>query len=155
MGWTAILYFAILTAGCGSASDDGAPRIVAGTPCAGCGMEARDLRWSAARRMDDRVRVYDSIECALRDESDAAASARETVLYLADFETSALHRSDSLWVVRADIPSPMGGGFAAFLDPKAAARIATERNGRVARFPDFAADRLSGATDVPASRTRP
>lgn len=153
MGWTAIVWLGLLAAGCATASD-GIPRIVAGTPCAGCGMEARDLRWSAARRMGDRVRVYDSIECALRDESGTAAS-RKAVLYLADFETSALHRSDSLWVVRADIPSPMGGGFAAFLNPKAAERVAAERNGRVARFPDFAADRLSGAKDAPASRTRP
>jgi nitrous oxide reductase accessory protein NosL len=49
----------------------------------------------------------------------------------------------------------MGGGFAAFLDRKAAERVATERNGRVARFPDFAADRLSGAKDAPASGIRP
>jgi hypothetical protein len=119
-------------------------------------METRDLRWAAARRAGRHVRVYDSIECAL---SDAAApgAGRGSALYLADFATAALHRSDSLWVVRADIPSPMGGGFAAFLDRSAAERVAAERNGRSGRLADFSVSAGDGAVakDARAGGIRP
>jgi len=117
-------------------------------------MEARDLRWAAARRADGRVRVYDSIECALQDVTPPGAAVGSG-LYLADFATAALHRSDSLWVVRADIPSPMGGGFAAFLDRSAAERVALGRNGRVGRLADFAAGEATEANDAPVSGVRP
>jgi len=148
--FVALLGFAIAWAGCGNAG--GAPRIEAGTPCVRCGMETRDLRWAAARRVDGRVRVYDSIECALKDALPRGTAAGSE-LYLADFTTAALHRSDSLWVVRADIPSPMGGGYAAFLDRSAAERVALERNGRAGRLADFVAGEAA-AMDAPAPGAR-
>lgn len=148
----ALLCLAILAIGCGSAV--GTPRIEAGAPCVRCGMETRDLRWAGARRVDGRVRIYDSIECALNERSPADATAGSG-LYLTDFATAALHRADSLWIVRADIPSPMGGGFAAFLDRSAAERVALERNGRAGRLADFAPGDAPGANDAPVSGGRP
>ena len=128
------LLAAMAVSGCASA--DGPPRIEAGTRCVACGMEARDLRWAAARRAGGRVRVYDSIECAVKDGA-ASDPTPESALYLTDFPTTALHRSDSLWVVRADLPSPMGGGFAAFLDRETAERVALDRRGRFGRLASF------------------
>jgi hypothetical protein len=102
-------------------------------------METRDLRWAAARRLDRGLRVYDSIECALRNgEASATITDDGSALFIADFPTGALHRADSLWIVWADIPSPMGGGFAAFLDRAAAERVAAERGGTMGRLDDFA-----------------
>ena len=131
----ALLCSVLAAAGCGRA--EGPPRIAIGTPCSACGMETRDLRWSAARIKDGRVRAYDSIECALKDGA-ASDAPGGSVLYVADFATGALHRADSLTVVCADIPSPMGGGFAAFLEPSEAERVAAERNGRAGRLADVA-----------------
>lgn len=133
-GPTPFLLAAMLVSGC--ASEDGPPRIEAGTRCEACGMEARDLRWAAARRAGGRVQVYDSIECAVKDGA-ASGTTSESALYLTDFPTAALHRFDSLWVVRADLPSPMGGGFAAFLDRATAERVALDRGGRVGRLGSF------------------
>lgn len=129
----------------GCTGADGPPRIEAGTRCVACGMEARDLRWAAARQVDGRVRVYDSIECAVKDGA-ASDTRSELALYLSDFPTAALHRSDSLWVVRANLPSPMGGGFAAFLDRGTAERVALDRGGRFARLASF--DTPDATTDA-------
>lgn len=126
---------ALTTAGCSSAPDHGAPRVAVGAPCQACGMEVRDLRYACAVRSGGIARVYDSIECAMRGVArDAGAS-----VWLADYPTSGLHEADSLWVVRADIPSPMGGGFAAFLDRGEADRVAAARAGRVERLGAFVA----------------
>ena len=122
---------AIALAGCAPAR--GGPRpIVAGTPCAACGMPIKDLRYACEGERAGRYRAYDSIECLLRADPPPARA------WLADYDTRALHVSDSIWVIRADIPSPMGGGYAAFLDRAAAGEIAASRNGRVARLLDFA-----------------
>jgi nitrous oxide reductase accessory protein NosL len=43
-----------------------------------------------------------------------------------------------MWVVRADIVTPMSGGFAAFRDRAAADAVAAERSGRVGRLGEFA-----------------
>jgi len=140
----------LLAAGCGGR--DPIPASLVGRACATCGMEVRDPRYAAARLVDGKVRTFDSIECAIRDRSADAgvagaanASARPDVFYAADFATGALHRADSLVVVRApgSIPSPMGAGFAAFLDEGRARRIAAARNGTL-----LPAGTLFGATRV-------
>lgn len=114
----------------------GGPRPIAtGTPCSACGMRIQDLRYACEAEREGALRVYDSIECLLRADP---APARA---WLADYDTRALHAADSCWVVQADIPSPMGGGYAAFIDPAVAGEIASSRNGRIARLGDFAAGR--------------
>jgi hypothetical protein len=95
-------------------------------------MEIRDLRFACERRATTAWRAYDSIECLLR-----AGSIAEGV-YLTDYDRKTLHPADSLWVVRGEFPSPMGGGFAAFLDRGPAEEIAGSRRGRVGRLADFA-----------------
>lgn len=142
MAVAAALAFALtaliaLAAG-GCARAPGPPRVALGTPCTVCGMEVRDPRYAAASTDGRAVRAYDSIECALRDRAANPAPSAPTgqraearSLYLSDFETASLHRADSLTIVRARIPSPMGGGLAAFLDRGEAERIAAAREGRI------------------------
>ena len=118
---------------------DGPPAIAAGMPCVSCGMKVEDVRWACERRDARGWRVYDSIECLLGD-STAAGPA-----WLTDWGGKRLHASDSLWVVQGDVPSPMGGGYAAFLDRPAAEEVAAARRGRVARLAEFSAGVRGGA----------
>jgi nitrous oxide reductase accessory protein NosL len=121
---------ALALAGCAPARG---PRPIApGTPCANCGMGIANLRYACEDERAGAFRAYDSIECLL------GAGPRPDRAWLADYDTRALHDADSLWVVQADIPSPMGGGYAAFLDRSAAAEIATAKHGRFGRLLDFA-----------------
>lgn len=122
------------------ATPAGPAPIAAGKPCAACGMTISDLRFACERKVYRVWRQYDAIECLLRD-STAAGPA-----WLADYDTKALHSADSAWVVRGDLPSPMGGGYAAFLDRAAAEQVAGARRGRVARLAEFAA---GGGTAAP------
>jgi len=108
-------------------------------------MSIQDLRYACEVEREGALRVYDAIECLLR------AGPAPARAWLADYDTRALHAADSLWVVRADIPSPMGGGYAAFIDPAVAAEIASSRNGRIGRLADFAA----GGAEAPDSATTP
>jgi nitrous oxide reductase accessory protein NosL len=123
----------LLLALAGCAPHDGPHPIAAGTPCAACGMGIEDMRYACETGTGKAVRVYDSIECLL------GAGPPPARAWLADYDTRALHAAESLWVVKADIPSPMGGGYAAFVDRGAADEIAGARGGRVARLAEFAA----------------
>jgi hypothetical protein len=109
-------------------------------------MEVRDLRFACERDAGKRWRVYDSIECLIRDAAAAPAAPvagaigpRPDAVWLSDYDHQALHASDSLWVVRGEFASPMGGGFAAFLDLAAADSIAAATRGRVDRLAAFMA----------------
>lgn len=130
-----LLALAAATAGCAGSADAGPPRVAAGTPCETCGMEVRDLRYACAARAGGRAHVYDSIECAMR----GVAGEEGASVWLADYPTSGLHAADSLWVVRAEIPSPMGGGYAAFLDRGEADRVSAARGGLTGRLREFMA----------------
>ena len=121
----------VLFAGCVPAS--GPPPIVPGTECAACGMEVRDLRFSCEQSDGKLWRVYDSIECLLAE----PAAGTGGMTFLADYDRQALHRADSLWVVKGEFASPMGGGYAAFLDLAAADSIAAATRGRVDRLAAF------------------
>jgi hypothetical protein len=127
-----------VSAGC--AGSKGPPAIRVGTACTACGMEVHDLRFACERARDSGKRndwrVYDAIECLIRDQaadSVAAAKAGHDV-WLADYDRASLHPADSLWVVRGSFPSPMGGGFAAFLSRPAADSVAAATQGRVERL---------------------
>ena len=128
---SAALLAAALVAGC--AASHGPRPIPAGTDCAACGMAIHDLHYACEDEQGGRFRYYDSIECLLRARPTGARA------WLADYDSRALHAADSMWVVRADIASPMGGGFAAFVRRSAAEEIARARNGRVDRLAAFAA----------------
>ena len=119
----------------------GPPAIALGTPCASCGMEVQDLRFACERLgSDGRFRMYDAIECLIRDAAPApAARPRLGDVWLADYDRRSLHAADSLWVVRGEFASPMGGGLAAFLDLAAADSIAAATHGRVDRLSAFMA----------------
>ena len=106
--------------------------ITAGTECATCGMAIQDLRFACEERRAGRYRFYDAIECLMR------SGPTSQAIWLADYDSRTLLPADSVWVVKADIPSPMGGGLVAFRDRSAAEEIAVERRGRVARFAEFA-----------------
>lgn len=118
-------------AGCGAGA--GPVPIPRDASCAACGMTIADRHYAGEDRRDGRFRFYDSIECLLR------AEPGERV-WLSDYDTQTLHAAESLWVVHADVPSPMGGGYVAFVDRAAADEIAAARNGRVARWSEFRAE---------------
>lgn len=120
-----VLGFAL---GCAPAS--GPPPIARGASCDACGMTIADLAFACERRVEGAWRVYDSIECLLREPGADA--------YLADYDTRTLHDVDSMWVVRGSFPSPMGGGYAAFLERASADDVAARTSGRVARLASFA-----------------
>jgi hypothetical protein len=105
-------------------------------------MEVRDLRFACERRAGRDWRVYDAIECLIGDATAPPAGGA----YLADYDRQSLHTAESLWVVRGEFASPMGGGFAAFLDLAAADSIAAATRGRV--------DRLTGFMATPAGSGR-
>jgi nitrous oxide reductase accessory protein NosL len=131
IGATAALALVALLAvapGCGKRS--GPPTILIGTSCWTCGMAVRDKHFATERRVENRWRVYDSIECLIKD----AAAIPGGDSYLADYDTAKLHPADSLWIVKGDFSSPMGGGLAAFLNPATADTVAAQTNGTVMRF---------------------
>ena len=129
-----VLALAALLAGCAAGS--GPPRISRGEPCAVCGMAIQDLRYAATRPAGRAWRAYDSIECLLREAATAGAA------WLPDYDSGTLHPADSMWVVRGDLPSPMGGGFVAFAARATADEVAARTRGRVERLEAF----LDGAT---------
>jgi len=129
-----MMLFAMLMALAACAPASGPPVIRDGEPCAACGMTIHDRHFASARGTRGKPRLYDAIECLLRD-STAAGPA-----WLPDYDQSALHAADSMWVVRGDIVSPMGGGYAAFVESTAAVAVAAERSGRAGRLTDFAGE---------------
>ncbi len=116
------------------APSGGPPAIRDGEPCTACGMAIHDRHFASARGSGSQARLYDAIECLLRD-STAAGPA-----WLPDYDQSTLHEADSMWVVRGRLVTPMGGGYAAFLDSSAAVAVAAERTGRAGRLTDFAGE---------------
>lgn len=132
--WRAVVLAVAVAAlaGCG-AGRSGPPRIALGTPCAACGMRIQDLRFACERPVADGWRVYDSIECLVGDTHGVAP----TDAYLADYDSQTLHAVGSVWVVQGSFPSPMGGGYAAFVSREAADGIAAQSQGRVGRLQDF------------------
>ncbi len=126
---------ALLLAGSlGACAPAGPPRVALGTRCVACSMDVADLRFACERRVGGRWRTYDAIECLLRD----AGGAPGAEAWLSDYDTRTLHPADSMWVVRGEFPSPMGGGFAAFTRRGAADSVATLTHGRVERLAAFA-----------------
>jgi len=122
-----------LMVGCGH--PQGPPVIRIGSTCASCGMEVHDLRFACERPVANGWRVYDAIECLIRDAAaDTGAAHAGRTAWLADYDRQSLHPADSAWVVRGSFPSPMGGGFAAFLSRAAADSIAATTQGRVERL---------------------
>lgn len=121
---------ALLAAGCGGA---GRPKVAVGQPCAACAMTISDLRFASVMRAEGRWKSYDAIECVLR-EPGAAAGVPAGDVWLSDYDSKTLHPADSMWVVKGEFPSPMGGGFAAFSDRAAAEAVAAETRGSVGRL---------------------
>jgi nitrous oxide reductase accessory protein NosL len=110
------------------------PAIEAGRECARCGMTIGGLRFACEAQDAHGWRQYDSIECLVGDQVRGPA-------WLADYDSRGLVPSESLWVVKGDFPSPMGGGLAAFRDRAAADDIASRTHGRVGRLAEVAPGR--------------
>lgn len=132
LGWWLIACCVGFASGCAGPADP--PPIRTGTACVICGMQIQDVRFACERLSQRRWRVFDSIECLLRD------SLVADLEVLSDADSRTLHRADSVWVVEGALPSPMGGGYAAFLDRAAADEVATGCSGRVARLEAFRAE---------------
>jgi nitrous oxide reductase accessory protein NosL len=122
------LLVALLLAGTVAGCASGPPRIAAGTPCVRCGMGVAEMRFACESRRDGAWRTFDSIECLIDDRKPGEPA------WLTDYDTRTLHPADSMWVVHGSFPSPMGGGYAAFLDAAAARDVAARTQGTVARL---------------------
>jgi hypothetical protein len=96
-------------------------------------MEASNPRFAGERQVGESWRVYDSVECLMRD----AGAASPATIWLPDYDERALHRADSLWIVKGDLATPMGGGLVAFRSRATADSIAPGAHGRVGRWHDF------------------
>jgi nitrous oxide reductase accessory protein NosL len=129
----ALLFALVLSGTAGCSRVPAPPRIRVGEPCATCGMAVQEVRFAGLLRGEDADRQYDSIECLVQD---ARGDAR---VYLADYDRGGLHAADSLWVVKGDFPTPMGGGLAAFTSIESARDVAERTKGRVSRFAELAA----------------
>lgn len=114
---------------------DARPETLSGGPCDLCGMPIEDPRFACERRAEEGWRLYDSIECLVRDAGSAAGFGS----WLSDHGTGTLHRSDSMWVVRGHFASPMAGGLAAFVERAPAESLAAASGGTVARLGEIAA----------------
>ncbi len=123
-----VLLAALLAPGC--AGRPGPPSIALGTPCAACGMDVADLRFACESETGGRYRVYDSVECLIRD----GVRPTRGPVYLADYDGKTLHSADSLWIVKGAFPTPMDGGLAAFRNRAAADEVASASRGRVRRW---------------------
>ena len=124
---------ALVLAGC--ARRAGPPPIASDAECARCSMSTGNARFACERLEKDRWLVYDSIECLWHDAPHAAAAT----VWLPDYDQRALHRADSLWIVKGELATPMGGGFAAFLERAAADTVAGASHGLVMRWSELAA----------------
>jgi hypothetical protein len=146
----ALVLLSALAAGC--ARPQGPPAIRIGSPCAACGMEVHDLSFACERPVAGTWRVYDAIECLIRDAAADSAAAPEAsrAAWLADYDRHSLHPADSVWVVRGSFPSPMGGGYAAFLSRVAADSIAATTQGRVERLSAWLAHPAAAPDQAPA-----
>ena len=118
-----LLTAAVFAAGCALSND--VPVVRVGTPCAACGMSIQNKRFACVRVQAKTQKQYDSIECLVRD---GPAAQGETV-YLADYDHAELHPADSLWVVKGDMASPMGGGLAAFQSQTSAEDVMAATHG--------------------------
>jgi hypothetical protein len=116
-------------AGCGGGEEIPALRYGEDV-CAACGMDVTDPAFAAlAVTSEGERRPYDSIECAVRDLRAHDPSLRGEVLLPDHADPGTLHPWRAMTVVRADYPSPMGGGYAAFVDARTAAAEAESRGG--------------------------
>lgn len=135
----AALIAAAVLAGCGGGSAEGPPDLSAGDRrCAACGMAVADPKFAAAiRTPKDEIEAYDAIECLVRDLRSRTGARTPAEIWLADLPTGALQPAARMTVVLADFPSPMGGGYAAFLSPQVAADEARRRSGVAGALQQF------------------
>ena len=120
----------VVTAGC--SREPGPPRIEIGEPCATCGMAVQEIRFAGLLRDEDGDRQYDSVECLVKD-----IAGREARVYLVDYDRGTLHAAESVWIVKGDFPTPMGGGLAAFASMQGAREVADRTNGRIMQLADL------------------
>lgn len=141
---------AVAAGAAGCSRDPGPPRIRIGEPCATCGMEVREVRFAGLLRGPGGDRQYDSIECLVKDAGDRGPSGAG--VYLADYDRGDLHAAGSLWVVKGDFPTPMGGGLAAFASVESAQEVAAQTRGRVMRLAEVAEVAAGARSGVVAKR---
>lgn len=122
-----------LVMGAGCSRESGPPRIEIGKPCVTCGMAVQEIRFAGLLRGEKGDRQFDSIECLLKD-----AASRDARAYLADYDGGGLHAAESVWVVKGDFPTPMGGGLAAFASIESAQDVAAQTHGKVLRLAQLA-----------------
>ncbi len=112
--------------------------------CEICGMTVDDPRYAAFEKLSDgSIRPFDSIECLIM--SLRLQTLDPTIeIWLADTSDGTFHVTDSMTIVQANFPSPMGKGYAAFQDAERAAQEASERRGRAGSLESFVSGNTPG-----------
>ena len=83
--------------------------------CETCGMTVNDPRFAALFEDESTQQTFDSIECLLKGKRISGDTGVQGI-WIMDFDTQKLCPASALTIVKADFPSPMGGGYAAFAD---------------------------------------
>ena len=118
--------------GCGAGAD-GPPRIEEDrTACAHCGMLVSERVFAAAYRAPGQEpRVFDDIAC-LRDAARREGDRQTLTYWFHDADSREWIDGRSATFVHSEqLKTPMSGGMIAFADAAAAARLASELDGRV------------------------
>jgi nitrous oxide reductase accessory protein NosL len=138
-----LVLFVAALAGCRARSGETPPAVSLGKAvCETCGMTVTDARFAALAEEGGTLHTYDSIECLLRARRMSGAGLSGAI-WLTDFDTRTLHPQSGVTVVRADYPSPMSAGYAAFADTAKARSEALARHGQMGSL----AEALNGALE--------
>jgi copper chaperone NosL len=132
----------VLAAGAACGVETGPPELVLDrAACARCGMLISEPRFAAAYRSGNRTAVFDDIGCLLdaleeaelptgatAEEAATGTGGRAAVWFL-DAEQRWLPEEEAVFVISAELETPMGGGIQAFAGRDAAQEVASGTGG--------------------------
>ena len=141
MAW---IVLATMTAGCAATADDAPEIVIDRSACSHCGMLISERLYAAAYQMHGRdARVFDDIGCLVAAARKESAGAARFWFHDAVAGT-VIAGNGVVFVVSADIRTPMGGGILAYRDTATAAAAATRTRGEVVRSVSDLINRTGG-----------
>jgi len=138
---------AVFLLGCGGGEADSPPAVALGkASCAVCGMKISDpLFVAVSRTSEGETLTFDDPGCLIRHLRERRDWVGDRIWMAAYDDEGMLVPQGGVTLVGAEFPSPMGSGFAAFLDPATAGEEARIRGGVAGPLEDF----VSGALQRP------
>jgi hypothetical protein len=147
LGVPALICLAAIVLGCAGEESEGPPEVALGkATCAVCGMKVSDPLYAAVSRTPEgETFTFDDPGCLIRHLRERRDWVGDRIWLAAYDAEGRLVPLDGITLVGAEFPSPMGSGFAAFLDPATAHEEARNRGGVAGLLEDF----VSGALQRP------